>query len=108
MGGGGEGGSLTSALVALAGGGGGGWGQGEEEEEEAPLPFQEQLILGGLEPPAGAVGACLGRWDVSGSLRHDHIPADMPAGVRGAEGRREEGVRLGMVGAFGGCLGDVG
>lgn len=51
------------------------------------LPFWEQLILGReLEPPAGAVGACLGRWDASGSPRHDCIPPNMPAGVRGAEG----------------------
>lgn len=76
----GGGGSQTSALVAI----GAGWGEGERE---AALPFWEQLILGrALEPPAGAVGACLGRWDVSGSPRHDHIPPDMPAGVRGAEG----------------------
>lgn len=72
------------------------------------LPSWEQLILGSaLEPPAGAVGACLGRWDASGSPRHDCIPPNMPAGVHGAEGLAGgRGVAGG--GAFGGCLGDTG
>lgn len=56
-------------------------------EREALLPSWELLIPGrALEPAAGAVGACLGRWDASGSPRHDCIPPNMPAGVRGAEG----------------------
>lgn len=44
---------------------------------------------------------------MSDSPRHDHIPPDMPAGVRAAEGLAG---RLGAAreGAFRGCLGDVG
>ena len=82
-GGGGEGGSPTSALVAVGEGAEGG---------SASIPGA--VDLGGvLEPPAGVVGACLGRWDVSGSPRHDRIPPNMPAGVCGTEGWWEGGVR---------------
>lgn len=63
------------------------WRQSGSGEREASLPLWEQLILGrALEPPAGVVGACLGGWDVLGSPRHDHIPPNMPARVRVAEG----------------------
>lgn len=73
-------------------------------QREALLPFQEQLIQGVLEPPAGVVGACPGRWDVSGSLRHDRMPPNMPPGSVGLRGGGRAG--RGCRGAFGGCLGD--
>lgn len=79
-------------------------------EKEVLLPLWKQLILGrALEPPAGAVGACLGRWDASDSPRHDCIPPNMPAGVCRAEGLAGGWAGCGWRGCgFGGCLGDVG
>lgn len=85
---------------------GGSWGWGVKE---VLLPLWKQLILRrALEPPAGAVGACLGRWYASDSPRHDCIPPNMPAGVRRAEGLAGGWAGCGWRGCgFGGCLGDV-
>lgn len=54
---------------------------------------------------AGVVGACLGRWDMPGSPRHDHIPLNMPAGVHGPEGLAGGcgGQEVGVLGVFQSC-----